>query len=563
MRHQSTYDLAEICRQHGLTHAVVCPGSRSAPLVLAVANHTAIKTLVIPDERSAGFIALGMAQALQRPVVLICTSGTAALEFAPAVAEAWYLQVPLLVCTADRPAEWINQRDGQTIQQENLYGSHVKGFFTVPTDESPDSIWSANRRMNEAVLLSRELPAGPVHLNFPFREPLYPAAKEKISFGKPRVIRHDAAEFNLAPALIRRIQKELSGFKKILVVGGPLNNPEPLKLPAAGPLPVLAEIVANLHHLPQSIAHADLVFTAVSEKMCKDLRPDLLITWGNGIISRQTRQFLRSFPAKETWHIQEAGPVADTFQHLTRIIRTTPATFLELAGRVKYSRQQLDYYNRWRDLGQSVRNKSLKLLSTGPGEASIVYEVITQLPKESTLHLANSMSVRYAMMSGLKASQRSIKVFSNRGTSGIDGCTSTAAGHALVNSGLHILITGDVAFFYDRNAFWHTYKLPNLRIVLLNNGGGQIFGLIDGPKERPERNNYFIGKQPLHAESLCQEYGFRHTVLKAGDNNRMAVIQNFLQPGRQTHILEFFGDPEQDKAFLHNLHQHLKENHGE
>ena len=563
MRHQSTYDFAEICRQHGVIRAVLCPGSRSAPLALAMANHPAIRTLVIPDERSAGFIALGMAQALQKPVILICTSGTAALEFAPAVAEAYYLHVPLLICTADRPAEWINQRDGQTIQQENLYGGHVKRFFSIPTDDTPDSIWSANRQMNEAIGVSQEYPMGPVHLNFPFREPLYPAAKEKITFGKPRIIRQEPAQHSLGSDAARRLHKELGAFRRILVVGGPLSEPTPLKLAAGCPLPLLAEIVANLHHLSQAIAHADLLFTTASEKTRQDLRPDLLITFGNGVISRQTRQYLRAFPAKETWHIQEAGIVADTFQNLTRVIRTTPGAFFQWASRVKYHKSQADYFNRWRDAGRMIRQRALKILGNSTGEAGLVNEIITRLPAGSTLHLANSMSVRYAMMTGLKTSQRSVRVFSNRGTSGIDGCSSTAVGHAIVHSGLHILITGDVAFFYDRNAFWHKYRIPNLRIVLLNNGGGQIFGLIDGPKDRPERDEYFVGTQQLRADSICREYGFHHTALTPDDANRDETVTSFLRPGKQTRVLEFIGTPEEDKEFLKLLHQQLKEDHGQ
>ena len=155
--HQHIYDLAELCFRQGIRDVVICPGSRSAPLVLGFGNHPGLCALVIPDERSAGFIALGLAQATSKPVVLICTSGTAGLNFGPAIAEAYYQGIPLIVCTADRPPEWIGQQDGQTIKQHRLYGEHVKEFFNVQTDGSESPAWVANRMMNEAILLCLSL----------------------------------------------------------------------------------------------------------------------------------------------------------------------------------------------------------------------------------------------------------------------------------------------------------------------------------------------------------------------------------------------------------------------
>jgi len=194
LRHQHIYDLAELCYQQGIRHAVICPGSRSAPLVLGFSNHPSIRCRVIPDERTAGFIALGIAQATKSPVILICTSGSAAYHFAPAIAEAYYQEIPLIVCTADRPAEWIGQRDGQTIVQNNIYGAHVKKFFDVQAEDQPEGSWLSNRMMNEAILTSVSGPAGPVHLNFPFREPLYPSPADVIKFRSSRSIKESAFE---------------------------------------------------------------------------------------------------------------------------------------------------------------------------------------------------------------------------------------------------------------------------------------------------------------------------------------------------------------------------------
>lgn len=182
--HQAIYDIAEICAQHGIQNAVLCPGSRCAPLTLAFANHAAITCRTLSDERSAGFIGLGLAQQTHTPSVLVCTSGSAAYNFAPSVAEAFFQQIPLVVFTADRPAEWIDQWDGQTIRQENIFGGHVKRAYNLPSDSHPDSVWHINRVVNEAIALAQTFPAGPVHINVPLREPLYPQAGEKSNSAK-------------------------------------------------------------------------------------------------------------------------------------------------------------------------------------------------------------------------------------------------------------------------------------------------------------------------------------------------------------------------------------------
>ncbi|MBC8082789.1 MAG: 2-succinyl-5-enolpyruvyl-6-hydroxy-3-cyclohexene-1-carboxylic-acid synthase, partial [Hymenobacter sp.] len=180
---QAIHNIAEICARHGITDVVLSPGSRSAPLTLAFARHPALTVRVVPDERAAAFIALGMAQAQRRVVVLVCTSGTAGLNYAPAVAEAYFQQIPLVIFTADRPPEWIDQLDGQTVRQHNLYGAHAKGAFEFPVDTShADAKWHSARLINEAINLAQAAPAGPVQVNVPLREPFYPKAGEEIRY---------------------------------------------------------------------------------------------------------------------------------------------------------------------------------------------------------------------------------------------------------------------------------------------------------------------------------------------------------------------------------------------
>ena len=191
---QAVYNIAEICARHGITDVVLSPGSRSAPLTLAFARHPELTVRVVPDERAAAFIGLGIAQAQRRAVALVCTSGTAGLNYAPAVAEAFFQQIPLLIFTADRPPEWIDQLDGQTIRQHNLYGAHAKGAFEFPVDTAhADAKWHSARIVNEAINLAQAAPAGPVQVNVPLREPFYPKAGEEIRYEQDvKIIRDDA-----------------------------------------------------------------------------------------------------------------------------------------------------------------------------------------------------------------------------------------------------------------------------------------------------------------------------------------------------------------------------------
>lgn len=564
MQHQAIYDLAEVCAQHGLTDAVICPGSRSAPLVLGFANHPKITCHVVPDERSAGFIALGMAQASERPVVLVCTSGTAAIQFAAAVAEAFYQHIPLIVLSADRPPEWIGQRDGQTIVQNELYGKHVKGFFAVHTDGVPEAAWIANRNLNDAIHLATAFPPGPVHLNFPFREPLYPKANQAVEFGNPRIIRETTSQPHLNSTAIGRLQKKLKAFRKILLLGGQSLPGQSLAgfNPTRHQLPLLAELLSNLHGVPGSIRNADLVLDGIHGVEAENLQPDLLITWGAGVVSKSVKQFLRSRHPKEHWHFQTFGSVADTFQHLTNVIRTEPSSLRELFASYTPGKEQKEYFNHWTTSEKRVSTLKSTWLKKHQGEAGMVAKLMSHLPDGCHLHLANSMSVRYAILAGLERSQKNIRVFSNRGTSGIDGCTSTVVGHALVRDEVHVLITGDVAFLYDRNAFWTKNKLPNLHILVIQNHGGNIFRMIDGPKDRPEADAFFVGPQASDTTHLCTEYGFTRLEARADDSHSIEQALNaFLNFAPRTTVLEFISNPESERKAWHEFKQKIKTRH--
>lgn len=549
--YQPIYNIAQLCSQKGINQVVLCPGSRCAPLTLAFARHPGITTRTIPDERSAAFIALGIAQQKKAPVVLVCTSGTAAYNFAPAVAEAHFNEVPLLIITADRPAEWIGQHDGQTIYQHNLYGAHVKKFYQLPQEyEHTDSQWAINRMVNEAINLSYQEPKGPVHINAPFREPLYPKPSQGITFDTVRVLDELSNSFGLAEEHQQLITREWQKYNNTLILAGQhdLDNNLLKALETVSNqlhIPVIGDLTSNLHGLEDARLHVEMCLANANDEIKHELKPDLLITFGKSIVSKNIKLFLRKYKPTAHWHIQPEGVVADTYQSVTQVFRVTPTHFFEHIKKLTSTpafetQKQANYKNLWAVEERRV-TRVLQEYFPQPelGELEVVKEVLAALPDTCNLHLANSMSVRYANLVGLATRQKNIHVYSNRGTSGIDGCTSTTVGHVLANPNkLNVLITGDLAFFYDRNAFWHNYPMPNLRILLLNNHGGIIFKMIDGPGNLPEVDEYFVTHQRLNAHKLCEEFAITHLTL---DNRRKLknLIKDFLDSDGQTKIMEF------------------------
>lgn len=560
MRLQPIFDIAATCSRKGIKEAVVCPGSRCAPLTLAFARHPEIQTRTISDERSAAFIALGIAQQTRRTVVLICTSGTAAYNFAPAVAEAYYQRIPLLILTADRPTEWIGQWDGQTISQQEIYGDHVKRSYQLPQEyEHPDSRWAIQRTINEAVNLTQERQHGPVHVNVPLREPLYPGKGEPFGYSEDiRITERLATRVTLLPKTLQQLSAQLEQSKKVLVVGGQGSLSVNLiaslnSLATLGDIAVVGDIISNLHPLPSVVRYADVFLAPLDNAAKSDLQPDLLITIGQSVISKNLKMFLRANKPAAHWHVDESvGRIVDPFQSVTTLVQQNPEDiFAALAKSVKSNTDRKQYVARWKELDEKTSDVVKEFFVTErSGELAFVHHVMAGIPDHTNLHLANSMAVRYANFCGLGENKKGVQVYGNRGTSGIDGCTSTVVGHALSSETLHTLITGDVAFFYDRNAFWNNYPASNLRVILLNNHGGAIFGMIDGPGSLPEVDELFVTRQPLTAKNLAEEFGLIYRSVSDNENVD-AVLDDFFKPGDRAKILEFeSGSKDAKELFL-------------
>ncbi|MFY0652049.1 MAG: 2-succinyl-5-enolpyruvyl-6-hydroxy-3-cyclohexene-1-carboxylic-acid synthase [Cyclobacteriaceae bacterium] len=512
---QPVIDIAEICALKGVKKAIICPGSRNAPLTLAFARHESIDCLSVPDERSGAFIALGIALKTKEPVVLICTSGSAAYNFAPAVAEAFFLQIPLIVLTADRPKEWIAQLDGQTIFQENIYGSHVKQSYSFPTDYSNNDVtWHCHRMVNEAINKSIEFPQGPVHINIPLREPFYPEKKEEFTYSQN--LKTTDLEVFKHKGLDAVSSLNFDDYGRILIIAGQAKFSHELnlllsKLSKKFKIPILGDIIANLAEVQNIISAQDLFLKQKSGNA--DLKPELIITYGKSVISKNLKLFLRGVKPANHWHIQSSGDVADTFQSLTKVLRCNPFEFFTHFLDNKKQIADEEFFELWQTTNAEAKTKLHELLHANDefSEFKAFMLVMDSLPGHVDLHLANSMAVRYANFIGLNK-KKGIEVFANRGTSGIDGSVSTAIGAALSTEREVYLLIGDMAFFYDRNAFWQERLPSNLKIVVFNNHGGGIFRMIDGPSQQPELNEFFETRQKLSAKHLAEEYNLSYKI---------------------------------------------------
>ncbi|MDB5267984.1 MAG: 2-succinyl-5-enolpyruvyl-6-hydroxy-3-cyclohexene-carboxylate synthase [Hymenobacter sp.] len=563
---QAIYNIAEICAQHGITDVVLSPGSRSAPLTLAFARHPDLNVRVVPDERAAAFIGLGIAQAQRRAVALVCTSGTAGLNYAPAVAEAFFQQIPLVIFTADRPPEWIDQLDGQTIRQSNLYGAHAKGEFEFPVDTShADAKWHSARIVNEAINLAQAVPAGPVQVNVPLREPFYPKAGEEIGYEKDvKIIHEHASNATLAPAEILDLRQQLRAAGSVVVVAGQQpSNPGLLaalyEFAKSRRVAVVGDIIANVGEA-SDVQRQDIFLAGLSKDDKAALKPDLLITFGQSLISKSLKLFLRDAAPAQHWHLQAAGEAADTFRSLTRVVRVVPAVFFQQLSEGAALGQTPDAAAAWQQADTAAVGFLERFFSNEEApfnEFSAFRHALGQMPEQTALHLANSMAVRYANILGIPQG-RQIEVFANRGTSGIDGCNSTAVGAALAQPNRPVvLLTGDVAFFYDRNAFWHNYPLPNLRVVLFNNHGGGIFRIIDGPRQQPELDEFFETRQLLTAENTAKDFNLRYFPVSSFTELE-AALPVFFAAETGAAILEVFTDSKTNAAFFEQYRSAVK-----
>lgn len=532
--------ILEICKAKGLTDIVISPGSRNAPLTIGFASNPDFKCYSIADERSAAFFALGIAQQTKKPVAIVCTSGSALLNYYPAVAEAFYSQIPLVVISADRPHDKIDIGDGQTIRQQNVYANHILYSANLTEEASQEN----DLKIADAITLAL-VKKGPVHINAPFEEPLYETVS-KLSV-KSVISETTFENSNFEEDITPFISQWNASKKKLVLVG--VNEPNAIdeaiinNLANDSSVVVMTETTSNLHH-PNFVNNIDTIITPFTDEDFKDFQPEILLTFGGMVVSKRIKAFLRKYRPKAHWHIDTLRAY-DTFGVLTKHFVTEPNLFLKnfLSQPTVIS----DYNQKMQELRAFRKEKHDLYLSKIPFSDFTVFEkVIPSLPKHSQLQISNSSAIRYAQLIDIDPT---VAVFCNRGTSGIDGSTSTAIGAAFASGQETILITGDISFLYDSNALWNNYIPKNFKIILLNNGGGGIFRILPGHQETPVFNTYFETSHCLTGEHLAKMYQFDYFTAsnKVTLENSLADFYKSERPS----ILEVFTPTlENDKILL-------------
>jgi len=503
--------LAGILAARGVEHVVVSPGSRNAPAVILFNRQEGLTLHSIPDERSAAFYALGMAMKTGKTVATLCTSGSAAINYGPAVVEAYYQKIPLLIITADRPGEWIDQGDSQTIRQNNLFAGHVRKSFNLPADPSTKDLLRASSRMiNEAIDRTHFPAPGPVHLNLPVAEPLYNIPDQPVLSSFPSMI---LSASPLTPDA--ELVDELAGSwnkaaSKLILIGQLLpGNGLDEVLPGLAGDPsviILTETTSNVRGAGY-ITTIDRVIEGIPAGKEEDFKPDILLTLGGAVVSKKIKALLRKLQPAEHWHVSDDPDefYMDTYQSLTRSIY---ASTLPFAGKLaeKVIPIASSYRERWVSLDHEQRRKHKAYLESLPYSDLKVFEALfSGISEQQDIHLANSTPVRYAQ---LFDHEKPYRFLSNRGTSGIDGCLSTAAGYAMVSERPVTIITGDIGFFYDSNGLWNRKHDSRFRVILINNGGGNIFRFLQGPSDYPELEAYLETQHDMNASGLAATFGF-------------------------------------------------------
>lgn len=554
--------LAAICAQRQIKHIVVCPGSRSAPIVIALSRQENIHLYAIVDERSAAYVALGMAQFLKQPVGLLCTSGTAALNFSPAIAEAYYQEIPLLILTADRPARLIGQQDGQAIKQNKIYQNFIEASFTLPEVVNNDaSLLESDAIVNKAIniIIKKQKP---VHINIPLEEPLY--VQETCKPPSPKIFLEEVYNEEQAIAQLKNIFSSINWQeKKILVLlgNGDYTNSivdEKILKHIIFVKDITAVTNAEIITLSEPLLHQ------LNEQYAKEYQPDILFTLGNGIVSKKMKQFLREYKPQYHYHIDLQNKQVDTYQCLSEVISISIRTFFTLLQQYVIIQNDIEnnFVKKWQLLHKNFQKTLWQSLQQSFNFSDLhVFDIIASYINKHRvvqyLHLSNSTPVRHASLF-----QWNIKnIYANRGVSGIDGCTSTAAGFTIASQMPTLLITGDLSFFYDSNALWNQYLNEKLLIVIINNGGGNIFRLINDEQTLPELQTFFETPNCHNAKGIAETFGCKYYFCE----NKQDLLQTlplFFKPsGNKPVVLEIKTSGIESAAFYKSFIHQIKQSH--
>ena len=538
------------CIAHQLEHVVISPGSRNAPLTIGFYNHPNIKTYSIVDERCAAFFALGLAQQLQKPVVVVCTSGSALLNYYPAVSEAFYSDIPLVVISADRPKHLIDIGDGQTVRQENVFENHcLFSANLIVNDGSKDE----NLNLLDYALRVATYENGPVHINVPFDEPLYDVVDEILKLEPANT------EIGEEPIALEELEQYASiwnsSTKKMVLIGA--NYPDELlqvqlnKIIEDDSVIVVTETTSNVYN-KQFINSIDKVIFPLDAIDFEALQPEILLTLGGMIVSKKIKQYLRKHQPKHHWHV-DSKKAFDTYFCLDKHFDISSQLFFSQFFFLT-SAIESEYQSSWLKIKEHRGTQHATYLESCPYSDLKVFEsVLESIPNNTHLQLGNSSIIRYTQLFDMNTS---LDIFCNRGTSGIDGSTSTAIGAAHVNKNQTLFITGDISFFYDSNALWNKHIKNDFRIILINNNGGGIFKVIPGPKAT-NALSYFETPHGLTAMQLCEMYKIEYST--ANNLNELNVsLPDFYTESEHPKLLEVFTPSQENDTVLKEYFKAIK-----
>ena len=572
-----------LCKTHNVKHIVISPGSRNAPLTIGFTHDNFFKCYSIVDERCAAFFAMGISQQTKAPVAVVCTSGSALLNYYPAVAEAYYSNIPLVVLSADRPKHLVDIGDGQTIKQKNVYGEHVLYSANLKLDlkdeENKDEakelpifknlenklerfigiqkdIQTYNESEIHNALTLSNLKSAPIHINIPFDEPLYETVNE-LSI-KPRPFKHESRLEEVDDFEIKSLLDIWHSAKRKMILVGVL-QPNSIEekwieqIADDDSILVFTETTSNLHH-QDFLPGIDKMIAPLDEVDFKALQPDILLTFGGLVVSKKIKAFLRKYKPKHHWHV-DLFSANDTFFCLDKHIKLSPNTFLSAFLQQVTHHTKSDYKAIWLGVRQKRRKLHDAYLNTiSFSDFSVFNSILKLIPKHSILQVGNSSAIRYTQLFQLR---KSIDVFCNRGTSGIDGSTSTAIGSAVASDKRVTFITGDLSFFYDSNALWNNYIPNSFRIIVINNEGGGIFRILPGHKNTENFDTFFETRHHLTAQQLCKMYGIDYVKV----NNEIKLkneLETFYNDGKQPKLLEILTPSTINDEILLNYFKHIK-----
>lgn len=570
-----------LCKAKNIKHIVLSPGSRNAPLTIGFTHDSFFKCYSIVDERCAGFFALGIAQQTKMPVALVCTSGSALLNYYPAVSEAYYSNIPLTVISADRPKHLIGIGDGQTINQKEIYKNHILYSANLKQDLKEDQAFKddenelpiiksiedklekylglqqsiqqqneteINKALNVALIQN-----GPVHINVPFDEPLYDRV-EALSVN-PNIIEANVA--NSPNENFSEYAELWNKAKRKLVLVG-VNNPNTVEqqfleqLAKDDSVIVLTETTSNLHH-DSFFPSIDKLIVPLTASEFELLQPDILLTFGGLIVSKKVKRFLRDYQPKEHWHVGNNN-ANDTFFVLNKHFKMSENHFFgHLFMQTKLI--ESDYNPNWQKVMSTRRTKHVEYIKQMPFSDFKVFDTLLKsIPDNSLFQVGNSSAIRYVQLFDIN---KTLEVFCNRGTSGIDGSTSTAIGAATTTQKQTVFVTGDLSFFYDSNALWNNYIPNNFRIIVINNTGGGIFRILPGHKNTENFDTYFETKHHLNASHLCVMFGFDY--LKANNESELeSNLKEFYSVTNTPKLLEVFTPSEINDTILLDYFKAIK-----